>query len=103
MSWTVLTTDTTNNFDKKFDEGKRVILRIPEIDYVIVHWPNNVCTPWVAAWAYNEEGGYWGQGHYFTTSEGAIKYIREKLEENKFDVYGVLLKSIAESMAELAI
>ena len=21
--------------------------------------------PWVVAWNYNEEGDYWGQGHYF--------------------------------------
>lgn len=70
-----------NSFDKKFDEGKRVVLRLPEIDYVLIHWPNNVCTPWVAAWAYNEEKGYWGQGHYFTELAGAIKYLAKLLEE----------------------
>ena len=69
------------SFDKKFDEGKTVVLRIPEIDYVLVHWPNNKCTPWVAAYGYNEKEGYWCQGHYFTTKKGAIEYLKETLKE----------------------
>ena len=54
---------------------KKVIMRIPEIDYVLVHWEENRCTPWVAAWAYNEERNSWGQGHYFQTKESAVKYL----------------------------
>ena len=60
---------------------KEIVLRIPEIEYVLVHWPENKYTPWVAAWAYNEEGGYWGQGHYFCEKKDALQYLCEVLEE----------------------
>ena len=83
-----------DDFDKKFDEGKKVVISLPEIDYVLVHWPNNVCTPWVAAWAYNEEGGYWGQGHYFTTCEGAMKYLKEKLDEKNLDPFNIFMNAL---------
>ena len=69
-----------SDFDKTFDKGKQVVLRLPEIDYVLVHWPSNVCTPWVAAWNYNEDRGCWGQGHYFTNPGDAIKYLAGKLK-----------------------
>lgn len=85
----------TSTTDEKGEHiMKKVIITLPEIDYVLIHWPNNVCTPWVAAWAYNEEGGYWGQGHYFTTSEGAIKYLKEKLDEKGLDPFDIFLNAL---------
>ena len=69
---------------------KEVVLRIPEIDYVLIHWPNNELTPWVAAWSYNEERKCWGQGHYFMTKENAINYLIEVLRER----YPIYIESI---------
>lgn len=60
---------------------KKVIIKVPEIDYVLIHWEENVLTPWVAAWAYNEERNSWGQGHYFQTKEGAVKYLAKTYKE----------------------
>ena len=37
--------------------------------------------PWVAAWCYHKEEGYWSQGHYYQTLEGALSYIA--LMDNK--------------------
>ena len=62
---------------------KQVIIKLPEIDYVLVHWEENSVTPWVAAWAYNEDNGCWGQGHYFVELADAIKYLAKKLEEKR--------------------
>ena len=65
---------------------KEIILKIPEIDYVLVHWPENTCTPWVAAWAYRPERNSWGQGHYFTTKSDALEYLAEIYRE-RYPVY----------------
>ncbi len=62
---------------------KTVLERYPKIDYVIVHWPENTLTPWVAAWGYDEEKGSWCQGHYFCELKDAMKYILRKLGETK--------------------
>lgn len=72
---------------------KTIILRIPEIDYVLIHWAENTLTPWVAAWAYNEDGGYWGQGHYFTNKADALEYLANTYKE-RYPV--VLERKIAE-------
>lgn len=60
---------------------KKIIIKIPEIDYVLIHWEENVLTPWVAAWAYNEERNSWGQGHYFQTKEDAVRYLAKTYKE----------------------
>ena len=60
---------------------KELILEIPEIDYVLIHWPDNVVTPWVAAWNFNKEKMCWGQGHYFCTKEDAVEYLAEVFRE----------------------
>lgn len=60
---------------------KKVVLRVPEIDYVLIHWPENDFTPWVAAWAYNDERKSWGQGHYFCTKESALEYLAATYKE----------------------
>lgn len=65
---------------------KEIILRIPEIDYVLVHLPENTCTPWVAAWAYRPDRDSWGQGHYFTTKSDALEYLAEIYRE-RYPVY----------------
>ena len=33
--------------------------------------------PWVVAWCYNEEGDYWGQGHYFSEFEEAVEWYEQ--------------------------
>ena len=60
---------------------KKVVMRVPEIDYVLIHWEENELTPWVAAWAYNDDRNSWGQGHYFCTKENALKYLAETYKE----------------------
>lgn len=75
---------------------KEIILEIPEIDYVLVHWPDNTCTPWVAAWAYRPDRDSWGQGHYFTTKSDALEYLAEVYKE-RYPVY--LKRRIREILA----
>ena len=62
---------------------KELVLLVPEIDYALVHLPDNTCTPWVAAWGFDndENGGHWGQGHYFMTKEAAQEYMVDVLKE----------------------
>lgn len=60
---------------------KKVIIKIPEIDYVLIHWEENSVTPWVAAWGYNENSGSWCQGHYFCTKEHALEYLADTYKE----------------------
>ena len=61
---------------------KEIIMKIPEIDYVLVYWPENTYTPWVAAWCYNEERNSWGQGHYFQKKESAVEYLVEMFKKH---------------------
>ena len=65
---------------------KEVIFELPEIDYALIHWPDNTYTPWVAAWHLNKKEMYWGQGHYFCTKKGAVEYLIETLRE-RYPVY----------------
>lgn len=60
---------------------KTLVMEIPEIDYALIHWPDNKVTPWVAAWLYNKESNCWGQGHYFCKKEDALQYIADVMKE----------------------
>ena len=62
-------------------EKRELIAVFPEIDYALVHLPNNTCTPYVAAWGFNGIDKCWCQGHYFRTKEGAKEHIIEVLKE----------------------
>ncbi len=65
---------------------KEIIIEIPEIDYVLIHWPENTCTPWVAAWAYRPNRNSWGQGHYFMNKADALEYLVDIYKE-RYPVY----------------
>lgn len=65
---------------------KEIVLNLPELNYILVHWPENTCTPWVAAWAYRPDRDSWGQGHYFTTKENAIDYLRSLVKDKYEDI-----------------
>ena len=80
---------------------KEIILEVPEINYVLVHWPDNTYTPWVAAWAYRPDRNSWGQGHYFTTKSDAIEYLAEVYEERcpAYVEHGELKRRIREILA----
>ena len=62
---------------------KHVVISIPEIDYALVHWPENKVTPWVAAYGCDDRNDepVWCQGHYFTTKEGAVDYLVQKYKD----------------------
>ena len=60
--------------------NKTILATYSDIDYVLVFWPENTYTPFVAAWGYNPETETWRQGHYFCTIDGAVDYIRDKRE-----------------------
>lgn len=45
--------------------------------------------PWVVAWNYDEEGDYWGQGHYFSDFDDAAEWYAHYRKKNK-DKYGLL-------------
>ena len=62
------------------DDDKIVIERFPKIDYVLVHWPSNKVTPWVAAFGYYEDSNSWHQGHYFRNILDACEYIKGVME-----------------------
>ena len=57
-----------------------ILEEYPEIDYTLLIREAKY-EPYVAAWAYNKEGNYWGQGHYFSTLLDAVNYINEKIKE----------------------
>lgn len=82
---------------------KKIILRIPEIDYVLVHWPENSFTPWVAAWAYREDRGSWGQGHYFQTKESALMYLADTFRERFPHYMETRINQIMEGMINVAV
>ena len=75
---------------------KTLVMEIPEIDYALIHWPDNRVTPWVAAWGYNRVSNSWCQGHYFSTKEDALDYIAETMRE-RYPVY--LEKRISQILA----
>lgn len=47
--------------------------------------------PWVVAWNYDEEGDYWGQGHYFSDFDEAAEWYAQYTKENK-EKYGLLME-----------
>lgn len=59
-----------------------VIEEFPEIDYTLIYRHTSY-QPFVAAWGYNKEKGYWSQGHYFQSSVDAIRWIGSKYEERE--------------------
>ena len=65
-----------------FTQGDDFIIveEFPEIDYVLIYRGTRY-EPWVAAWAYNKEGKYWGQGHYFSDIRDAMAWIEEKYND----------------------
>lgn len=54
---------------------KEKLLDIPEISYTLFHLPDNKCTPYVAAWCYDQQRDSWGQGHYFQKKLHALEYL----------------------------
>lgn len=59
--------------------GECVLLEeYPAIDYALVKRDTQY-EPFVAAWGLNKAKGYWNQGHYFQTLDGALEYINNKL------------------------
>ena len=85
--------------------AKQLIEKFPQINYALIHWPENKLTPWVAAWTYDEERDCWGQGHYFRTFEDASRYILDLLEEkrNKNKAKHVVSPERFKELAEQAI
>lgn len=61
-------------------EGYTLLARYPLIDYVLID-RHTEYSPYVACWAYCDEDGTWGQGHYFETEDEAREYILKKYEE----------------------
>lgn len=57
-----------------------ILEEYPEIDYTLLIRESKY-EPYVAAWAFNKEGNYWGQGHYFSTLIDATDYIKQKLAD----------------------
>ena len=56
-----------------------ILAEYPEIDYTLLIRESKY-EPFVAAWGYNKDGNYWGQGHYFSDIVDACAYIKEKLD-----------------------
>ncbi len=66
---------------KDGDDEYLILEEYPEIDYTLLIRDAKY-EPYVAAWAYNKEGHYWGQGHYFSSLLDATNYINNKLAKH---------------------
>lgn len=62
-----------------------IVEEFPEINYVLVK-RNTSYQPWVAAWGYSKEKQCWGQGHYFSKLDEAMRYILDKQMAKKLGV-----------------
>lgn len=69
-------TSKVKTYTNKDGDKFTVLEEFPEIDYVLI-LRNTEFEPFVAAWEFNPEGVYWGQGHYFSSLSDAMKYIME--------------------------
>lgn len=56
-----------------------IVEEFPEIDYVLAYRGGNF-EPWCVGYGYNGKD-CWGQGNYFATLSGAMKYILSKLDK----------------------
>lgn len=65
-------------------ESYIVVARFPEINYVLIN-RNTKFTPWIVAWAYDEENNCWGQGRYFDSFIEATRYIDNMLRPMPYD------------------
>lgn len=75
--------------DKEEVDDYLILEEYPEIDYVLLRREAKY-EPFVAAWAYNKEGNYWGQGHYFSELIDAVNYIQSKIDEkNKVEKFEI--------------
>lgn len=71
--------------EMKADSEKFVIVeRFPEINYVLLKRDTDF-QPWIAAWGYDKEKQYWGQGHYFESLLSAMRYIDSKIRPMPYD------------------
>jgi hypothetical protein len=71
-----------------------ILAEYPEIDYTLLVREAKY-EPFVAAWAYNKEGNYWGQGHYFADIVDACAYIKEKLDAKEGNITTERITEIA--------
>ena len=69
---------------KEVDAVYLILEEYPEIDYTLLYRRSKY-QPFVAAWAYNKEGNYWGQGHYFESLMDAVLYIKNVAYEKGYD------------------
>ena len=61
------------------DEHYTLISDYPSINYTLFNRHTRF-QPWVVAWCFKPDKGYWEQGHYFEYLLEATEYIREQLE-----------------------
>lgn len=45
-------------------------------DYTLFNLIDNKCTPYVVAWKYDNKSDSWCQGHYFSTLDGAVSFLK---------------------------
>ena len=79
-------------------DGYTIIARFPMIEYVLLNRHTNY-NSFVAAWAYDDNDGTWGQGHYFENEESAREYIKQVYEDRCIRNYGERLMKLDERAA----
>ena len=69
---------------KEVDAVYLILEEYSEIDYTLLYRKAKY-EPFVAAWGYNKEENYWGQGHYFSSLMDAVLYIRDVAYKKGYD------------------
>lgn len=55
--------------------GKEKVFENRKKSYTLLFNPQVSFQPYVVAYAYDEEDGTWGQGHYFSTFDEAVVFM----------------------------
>lgn len=45
-------------------------------DYTLFKLPTNNCTPYCVAWLYDCVSDCWSQGHYFSSLDSAVSFLK---------------------------
>ena len=57
------------------ENGESKVLKNDAKNYILLHNPENLCTPYVVAFNYDEKHKDWQQGHYFSTLDSALVFM----------------------------
>ena len=65
------------------NNGKETFVVIAQLGDDTLIRRNTEYEPWVVAWCYNPEKGYWCQGHYFSDFFNAVSFMKKRNSKEK--------------------